>query len=206
MRRFSLKPYCWLLLLAGLVTTLAGCGADGDILEPNTQRYTAFVSSLQDAEEDDVITIDVYRDSDCDDNGTADDPEPWTDVLADITVSVDEKAPGLTLTDYTIQYIPLRSPDTQGVYRTGPDLIDLTDHGSFTFSVPSGTEAEFTITCLSIDSKIDYRNHWLNDADLANLAVARYTIRITMYFVDEYSEERSITVERTVYLSNYDNC
>ena len=94
MRRFSLKPYCWLLLLAGLVTTLAGCGADGDILEPNTQRYTAFVSSLQDAEEDDVITIDVYRDSDCDDNGTADDPEPWTDVLADITVSVDEKAPG----------------------------------------------------------------------------------------------------------------
>lgn len=204
MRPFNVKLLCSIGLLIGLAVTM-GCGSGSDLLDEPGDRYTAFMS-LTDAQDDDVLNIDVFFNPDCDGNGVFDDPEPFTDVIAYINIAVSANAPGITLRSYTIEYIPLLSPDSNGVYRLGPDLIDLTDHGSFTIHVSSNGEATFPITCMSMDTKNDLAFHMVTDADLANLEVARYTIRITLHFEDDSLEDRDIIVDRTVDMSSYDNC
>ncbi len=206
MRPFNMKLLCCIGLLMGVAMIILGCGSGGDLLDQPGYRYTAYMT-LEDADEENVIEIDIYQIPDCNGDGVTDDPEPFTDVLATINIDVDEDAPGITLKGYTIEYIPLLSPDSGGVYRLGPNLIDLTDHGSFNFHIPSNGTGSFPITCMSYDTKNDLLSHMLTDADLLNLEVARYTIRITLHFEDDYLEDRDIVVDRTVDLSPYyDNC
>ena len=143
---------------------------------------------------------------DCDGNGIFDDPEIFTDLFADFQITVTAGAPGITLTSYTIEFIPELSNDSVGNTIMPPDLPDITDAGSFTLEIPSGTTAVFSTTCFTVDQKVDYFTRNQTDPVLANLIIARYTVRFTMVFADEFLEERVITESRTVLLGPYDNC
>ena len=178
---------------------LFGCGS-GDILDENNQRYRASMS-LQDGGNDDYLTIDIYQNPDCDGEANTTDPEFYTDVLADITVSVDSGAPGITLNHYRIEYIPLLSSDGLGNAILPPELVEPED-GAYIVSVTSGGTGTFTITLLSVDVKEEFYNWWIT----STVDVARYEMRVTLYFTDEYLEDREIEVTRTVFLGNYDNC
>ncbi len=187
-----------LILFTGFTLLGCGSGGEGDVLDENEQRYTADVS-FSDADEDNILTIDVLQQM-CDTE-----PEIFTDVLATISLDISPGAPGLTLESYSIEFIPVASSDTNDQQVMPPDLADP-EEGFYTFSVPSGGSSEFTITLMRIDTKDFYLQQWLSDPALANLVVARYRIRIELHFVDEYGVDRDIELDRTVFLSNYDNC
>jgi len=195
---------CRILLSAVLLLAsfgLNGCGS-GDLLDEPGQRYEAYMV-VEDAGEE-VLTIDTVQ-ADCDPELGTVDPEPFTDTLGIINVSVDAGAPGITLQRYRLQYIPLQSPDGTGQLVLPPNLIDP-GFGNFPFDVASGGSAEFTITLLGVETKEEYEYLKSLDASLADLFFSRYILRVTLYVVDEFDEEREIVVERTVWLGPYDNC
>ena len=198
--RKAAKSLSIIILFALGCIWIYSCGSGSDLLDEQNSNYTGFIS-FSDGGQEDTLTIDVLRDLDCDNDGNATDPEPFTDVLARINISVDENAPGITLRDYQIEFIPISTPDPFGTPIMPPDLTDLTAHGSFTFSVPSGGDGSFTITCMNFNTKDQFVLNWP-----ATLENARYTIRVTLNFEDEYLEERQIILERTVLLDDYDRC
>ncbi len=278
------KLICFVGLLAGLA--LIGCdGSDGPLDEVG-QRYEA---NLEIRDINDVsLSIDVLQ-NDCDGE-----PEDFGPVAADIDISVDVTAPGISLIDYTIEYFPLISEDGTGTLVMPPDL-DRPFTGFYNIDIPSGGSAGFSITCMTVDTKDEYLNKsgydweldtvgWQNDinakqdqvdakeveiddkqeeiivkqieiADLeaadrstiraeAELAIlqieledleteledleseltalqdngpsiiwtfpelieARYNIRITLNFVDTHGEDRTIVLDRTVWLGPFNNC
>lgn len=179
-----------------------GCG-DTDLLDENDQRYTTSIA-FEDAGEE-WLTIDILQNPDCNADGTLDDPEFFTDVLANVTVNVAADAPGITLQRYTIEYFPIGSATGNDDIQLPPDLADPPD-GFSTIPIQSGSSATFTLTCMTVSTKAECVNKVLADPNFAIGDTLRYDIRITMYFTDEYLYDRTIEVERTIYLNNYDNC
>jgi hypothetical protein len=231
MRKFCLK------LTAALISVfclwIIGCGDDD-----HGGEYIAQVS-FQDADEDDMMTIDIARGV-CDTQDLnmidSDDLEDYTDVFADITLSVAAWGQGITITGYTLEYIPLISEDGNHNLVTPPALNNLVDRGANNLYIAPGESATFTITCLSSDQKEEYRNligwtfyqvdfdsddpadgiddssnyFWAIDATvnpaLSDLEVARYTIRIILHCRQDSGESEGIEIRRTVYFGNYNNC
>jgi hypothetical protein len=178
-----------------------GCGTD-DLLEENNLRYQTNVS-FEDAEESDTLTVDVYQDSDCDDDANTTDPEPFTDLFANITIEIDDATtPGLEMTSYEVSFQPLLCYNNAGNAVNPPSLG--TYRGEYDVMIPSASEVEFTITCMEADLK-RYLSGWVSPAIPIDVKL-RYTVTIRMNFVDEFDEEREITVERTLYFGNYNNC
>jgi hypothetical protein len=175
-----------------------GCG-DDDLLEENNLRYQTDVS-FTDVEEDDTLTVDTNQVFDCDGDGNFTDPEPFTDLFANITITIeDENTPALEMTGYSVSFRPLRSYDGAGNDYTPPSVG--TYSGTYDVIIPSASEVSFYITCMESDLK-DYINGFLNPIDI----VFRYEVTIRMDFIDDYDEEREITVERTLYFGAYNNC
>ncbi len=281
---YNFKFICLIGLLAGLA--LLGCdGSDGPLDEVG-QRYEANMEIKDFA--DISLSIDILQ-SDCDGE-----PEGYGDVVAEIDIAVDALAPGISLKDYTIEYFALISEDGTGNMVMPPDL-DRPFTGFYNLDIPSGGSAEFSLTCMTVDTKQEYRvkvgydwyydtvgwqadlddkqadidakeddiettqnsiiinledtaeaeaNGWSTirlEAQLANLQndledleteleeletelteledsgppivwifpellVARYNIRITLNFEDTHGEDRTIVLDRTVWLGPYDNC
>ncbi len=280
----NFKLICLIGLLAGLA--LLGCdGSDGPLDEVG-QRYEANMEIKDFA--DISLSIDILQ-SDCDGE-----PEGYGDVVAEIDIAVDALAPGISLKDYTIEYFALISEDGTGNMVMPPDL-DRPFTGFYSIDIPSGGSAEFSLTCMTVDTKEEYRvkvgYDWYLDtvgweADIAakeaeivakeddivtqrrlvvaqqveierltangdstiaaeaelvylqddladleteleeletelteledsgppivwifpELLVARYNIRITLNFEDTHGEDRTIVLDRTVWLGPYDNC
>jgi hypothetical protein len=256
-----------LIGLGLLWSIIIGCGST-DLLDEVGQRYTAMIS-IQDLDNE-TLSIDViqsYCDSDVEDYGP---------VTASVEFAVGA-APGITLQNYTLEYFPLESADGTGVLVMPPDLESPINGGNLGIDISSGGSASFEITCLSVDTKEEYRIEvgWIYnteisagqalitakqaeidaleadifqlrldiiaaeqngdpteamelvlegyEADLEELELeynqlyygfytipelqeARYLIRITFNFEDEYGVSRTIVRERTVWLGNYDNC
>ena len=233
------KLVCVISLLAAAFCVGCGgssSGGDDGFLDEVGDRYRVNSVSFSDADEDDVLTIDIAR-QECDDNITVfgggnfgfDSLEPYTDVLATVSLDVDAEAAGVWLTGYTIEYIPRESATGNPSDPLGmpPELADLFDQGSNRIFFPQGSSSTFTITCLTIDTKEEFFNAsgWTSeiipidedgdgDTDFAVLAyfspeidISRYTIRIRLEFEDQFGyDDRDITIERTIYLSDYDNC
>lgn len=185
-----------ILLLMGVLFN--GCGT-GDVLDENNQRYLTYVT-FTDAEEDEVLDVDIWRNPDCDGDGNFTDPEPITDLLANITITVPEDSPGITMTGYKVSFAPNRTVDSSGNVVAPPNM-PTTYQGVYTIDIPSDSEASFWITCMEIDMK-DYMSTFLTALD----TYFRYTVTIRMDFVDEYGQGRDLTLKRTLYFGAYDNC
>jgi hypothetical protein len=196
-KRLIIKAIVTLLAIAGLCSCSGG-EEGGGLLEENNLRYSANIAGFDDGPNTNTLTIDVTQIV-CD-PGPPPENETWTDTLANINVSVSAGAPGITLDHYEIDYIPILSTDINDDQIMPPDLNDLAD-GFYIISIPSGGSASFPITCMRVDTK----TYYFNNAP-ATLMVARYDIRIKLVFIDEYGVEREITVRRTVFLKEYDNC
>jgi hypothetical protein len=169
-----------------------GCGTE-DLLEENNLRYQTDVS-FTDGEQDDTLTVDLVQ-QDC--NGT---PEVVTDLFANITITIeDETTPGLEMTGYEVTFRPLRHYDQSNNPVIGPSVGSYT--GEYDVNIPSASEVQFSITCMEWDLK-DYMGGFLSVIDWE----FRYRVTIRMDFIDEYDEEREITVERTLYFGAYNNC
>jgi hypothetical protein len=230
MLRTAISIATTLIIAASL--WIYGCGSS-DLLDEVGGRYTTSVV-FTDAD-DETMTIDVARDE-CDDNATLsgglDDLEVYTDVLADITITVAADAPGITITGYTLEYLGELSEDGTHTLVMPPTLNNLPDRGSNNLFIDSAASRTFTITCFSTDQKEDYRDligwtfyttpidedgngsfdylfpYWAiaPGTIYEDLETSRYTIRITLHCTDEYGVDRDIEIRRTIYLGSYDNC
>ncbi len=176
---------------------LVGCGDD------NFQGDYATNISFQDGGEDSLLTFDMYRATPCDPADPDSDDEPFTDVLADIEITVTGDAPGLKLNGYTIEYIPELSEDGTHTLVMPPTLDNLYDMGSNNLYLPPNSTTTFTTTCFSIEQKEEYR---LLISAFADLLFSRYTIRFIFYFTDDNGQSKEIEVRRTAYLGSYDRC
>lgn len=175
-----------------------GCGTD-DLLEENNLRYQTHVS-FSDGDENDVLTVDTEQIFDCDGDGNATDPETFTDLFANIEITIeDEDTPGIEMTGYHVSFRPLRSYDGAGNAVTPPSVGAYS--GTYDVFIPSASEVSFFITCMEDDLK-GYIDTFRNPIDI----IFRYEVTIRMDFIDEYDEEREITVERTLYFGAYNNC
>jgi hypothetical protein len=128
---------------------ILGCGSGGDLLDEPGQRYTANIAIKDLGEE--RLTVDVIQDyceSDWEDYGPA---------AAAVDFAVDANAPGITLIGYTLEYIPLESEDGTGTIVMPPTLDSPLRGGNLGYDIPSGGSASFDITCMSVDTKEEYR-------------------------------------------------
>ena len=203
--------------------------------------------------------------------------EDYGPASAAVTFSADVDAAGITLKEYVLEYIPLESEDGTGTIVMPPTLDSPLRGGNLEIDIQPGGTASFSITCMSTDTKEEYRRKvgWVfygevpegqaaidakaaevaakeaeiaakqaeiaaavgNDALVAALTAqlevleeeltqledelaalpftfytvpelmeARYKIRITFHFEDEFGEDRDISREATVWLGPYDNC
>ena len=185
---------------------LYGCGSD--IMDEEGLRYTAVLEVEDNG--DGTLQVDTIQDM-CEEE-----PEDFSDALATVKVTVAQGAPGITLKSYSIEYIPLPSADGSGVLVQPPALIGPL-WGYSTFSIKAGGTGDLPITLMSVDTKNEFniKMGWLFNSGAGwvyyppepdELQMGRYTVRVTLYFEDQYSGKRTIFVDRTVYLSNYDNC
>lgn len=153
MRSFNVKLWGCIGTIC-VVAMIIGCGG-GDLLDETGQRYSASIAIKDLGEE--TLTVDViqsYCDSDVEDYG---------DATAAVSVTVSEDALGITLESYSIEYIPLESEDGTGTIVMPPTLDGPLTGGNSGIDIGSGGSEDFTITCLSTDTKEEFRikNGWL---------------------------------------------
>ena len=193
MKRLIIK----VLFLSFICMCFCSCGGDtGGI-------YTTSVS-FSDGTEDDVIGFDAIQDiCKAATPTTPADYETFTDVVANITLTVGEGMPGVTINSYSLEYDPLTSVAADNSTATPPSFPSLTGetgNGSNNIHVDSDSSAEFSITCFSTSQKTAFVNNW------PGTYTARYTVRIVLHCTDDSGYDRDIEIRRTVYISNYDNC
>jgi hypothetical protein len=142
------------LLVIGLVG-LSGCGAGDDLLDEPGQRYMASIA-IQDLDSE-TLTVDVIR------NYCDNDVEDYGPASAAVNFTVDSNAPGITLQSYSLEYIPLESEDGTGTIVMPPALDGPLNGGNLGIDILSGGSASFEITCMSTDTKEEYRTKvgWL---------------------------------------------
>ena len=211
--RQAAKTLGIILLVLGSVW-IYGCGSGSDLLDEQNSRYTASLSV--DDQTDTEFSIDIAQD-DCDLNATTTgDTEDYFPAIGEITVTVGADAPGITLQSYEIEYIPRLSED--GTHNlVMPPVLDDPLPASYNVYIPTASTVVFSLTAISVDTKEEYRNltGWTLFFDAVtgalywvppNLDEARYTVRFTLHFKDENSEDRTITVEQTVWFGDFDNC
>ena len=212
MRPFNVKLFCCIGFLAGLMIFM-GCGSSGDLLDEVGQRYTATIQT-EDFADINNLAIDVAQD-DCDMNATTtDDWEDYGPTIVNVEIGVSTDAPGITLQSYTIQYIPRPSEDGTGTIVTPPALDDPLP-GNYNIDIPSGGSASFSLTCMSVDTKQEYRLKtgwaWYDDGNARywispTLDEGRYTIRYTFNYLNTEGHTGSIVRDTTVWLGDFDNC
>ncbi|MFA6010894.1 MAG: hypothetical protein WC799_12990 [Desulfobacteraceae bacterium] len=135
-----------LIILSFLYFWINGCGGD------TGGTYTAQVN-FTDADEE-IMTLDLVQDV-CGTYKAGEQPkyELFTDTLANITITVAEGMPGLTIRGYSISYIPLQSATGLGNMVAPPTTNALTNQGNNNIHIPTNSSSTFTITCFSTDQK-----------------------------------------------------
>ncbi len=137
-----------IMMVLGLML-IYGCGSS-DLLDETGQRYTATIA-IQDLDKE-TLTVDAFRSS-CDGE-----PEPYGPVSAAVTFTVnDTEAAGITLTNYVIEYTPLPSEDGVSGIVMPPTLDSPLYGGNLGIDILPGESASFDITCMSTDTKEEYR-------------------------------------------------
>lgn len=211
MRPFNVKLLGCIGLFTIFTMIIGGCGSGNDLLDPVGQRYTASIE-IQDFAEFD-LAVDAVQDN-CEMDATADDDwEDFGPAIANVTVAVDSDAPGITLQSYTIEYIPQLSPN--GTTTEMPPALEDPLPGAYNIDIASGNSATFSLTCVSVDTKVEYRDKvgwtWFNNGTVRywvppSLEEGRYTIRFTFTFLNTEGHTEVITKNATVWFGNFDNC
>lgn len=191
---------CRLVLLLIICLFLGACGSS-DVSEEEQDFWVSM--TVNDAGET-TREIDVNRVLDCDGDGTADDPEIYTDVVASITI-VNDAGLAIRIESYTVDFLPLQGPDGTGAMITPPSLNSYPDAMSNSDWIDTGTSYTISaITVMTTDTKFEYRVKRAA-AGLVN-EVGLYTIRVTLSIVDEEGGPFSLVVNEQVALGFYDNC
>ncbi len=162
-----------ILVLVGL--WISGCGGSDDLLDEPGQRYRATIA-IKDLDEE-TLSVDIIQswcDSEAEDYGPA---------SAAVSFTVDANAPGITLQEYILEYIPLESEDGTGTIVLPPFLDSPLRGGNLGIDIQSGGTASFDITCMSVDTKEEYRTKvgWLYYTETAGglAAIAAKETEIT---------------------------
>jgi hypothetical protein len=208
MRRTVYKLGVITIILAALL--ISGCSSSSDPLDEIGQRYTAFLS-VED-NEDSTLQVDTFPTA-C----SVDETEEWSDTLALVEITVTQGAPGITLQSYDIEYRPLGTPYFGGSFTPPP--LNNPARGYATFSIPSGGTGELPITLLSVSTKFEFDidmgwyykigDDWVYDPAWQypdEPQEGRYTIRVRLNFEDVTGNKRTITIDRTALLKDYNNC
>ncbi len=189
---------CRLVLLLIICLFLGACGSP-DVSDEERSYWASM--TVEDAFE---VTrdIDVTMDLDCNDDGNPNDPEPFTNVFADITITVSDTGLPIRVESYTVDFLPLQSVDDFGNPIMPPSLTSYPGPMLDSDSIDTGTSYTISgITVMTFDTKDEYLNKWsgLNWVSL-------YTISVTLSIVDEEGGRFSLVVNEQVNLSFYDNC
>jgi hypothetical protein len=191
-----------ILFLVGL--WCYSCGT-GDFLDETNLRYQIDVE-FADGGDEATLSADIHWNDDCNGDGNTTDPEDFTDLIANIEITVDENAPGLTMTGYRVSFEPLTTVDTSGNIIQPPDM-PTPYTGSYDVDIPSNSIVSFWITCMEIDMKL-YMETFMPACTIVGCPdyIYRYQITIRMDFIDEYLESRDFTIRRTIYFGRYNKC
>jgi hypothetical protein len=199
MRLFNLDNKLFLpICLMFIALLLFGCGGS-DLFDEQGGRYV-FDLNITDGDESDTQDIDLTRDLDCDDDGTADDPETYTQVYGDISVSVAPDAPGLTLLRYTVNYYPALSLDDNGVWQNPPPIPSQSPLITSEF-VDSGQTATERIIIMTFDTK-----GYVVANFPAALFSALYTIEVEVVYENYEGNEETYRFYKDVTMSFFDRC
>lgn len=189
---------CRLVLLLIICLFLWACGAS-DV--SNEERDYWASMTVEDAYET-TRDIDVTQDQDCNDDGNTNDPEPFTNVGADIMITVNDTGLPIRVLSYTVDFLPLQSVDDAGNPIMPPPLSSYSGPNLNSDWIDTGTSYTISgITVLTVSTKAEYFLKWsgLNFVSL-------YTISVTLSIVDEEGFHFSLVVDEQVNLSFYDNC
>jgi hypothetical protein len=199
MRLFNLDNKLFLPICLMFITLLPlGCG-ESDLFDEQGGRYV-FDLIITDGDESNTQDIDLTRDDDCDDDGTPDDPELYTQVYGDITVSVAPDAPGLTLLRYTVNYYPALSLDDNGVWQNPPPIPSQSPLITSEF-VDSGQTATQRIIIMTFDTK-----GFVVANFPASLFSALYTIEVEVVYENYEGNEETYRFYKDVTMSFFDRC
>jgi hypothetical protein len=187
-----------MLLIAGI--WLLGCGS-GDLLDESNFKYRVSMT-MSDSGEDDTMSIDMVRSTDCDEDGNTteedDTEDPLTAAYGSITITVAPDAAGITLDSYDVEYIPVDSPDGTGGSFTPVDLQGF--HGELdSLFIGSGETGVEGVLLMTIATKNEYG--WV-----AGDPEAIYSIKVTLHCIDEGGEDRDIEVFKDVLLFDVWRC
>lgn len=189
---------CRLVLLLIICLFLGACGSS-DVSEEERDFWASM--TVTDANQT-TRDIDLTMDLDCDDDGTADDPELFTNVGADITIVVNDTGLAIRVESYTVDFLPHRSDDGTGTVITPPSLNSYPDAMLNSDWIDTGTSSTISgVTVMTFDTKDEYLAKWAGVQE-----VGLYTIRVTLSIVDEEGDRFSLVVNEQVALSFYDNC
>ncbi len=192
---------CRLVLLLIICLFLGACGSS-DVSD--VERDFSASMTVTDAGET-TRDIDVFMNPDCDGDVTTDDPETFTNVSADITIFVSDTGLAIRIGSYTVDFLPLQSPDGTGTLITPPSLSSYPDTMLNSDWIDTGTSSTISgITVMTFDTKTEYRAKQ-EAAGLVN-QVGLYTISVTLSIVDEEGGRFSLVVNEQVTLSFYNNC
>lgn len=198
----------WFFTIMLLILTLIyGCGSMGGVdgddnigIEIQAQDY-GFESDAG------TLTVDVFqaccRESGEDGENTY---EPFGNTLGDVTfkyLGADGADNTYRFDNYTVEYIPLTSPDGEGGTFVPPDLQPLDRNISNTIVLSRNfTESLRTIILIPINTKSEY----LNKVIRANLSVhGLYSLKVT-FFGEKNISEFAIDSAVDVALGNYNHC
>ncbi|MCP4745106.1 MAG: hypothetical protein GY874_03040 [Desulfobacteraceae bacterium] len=132
--------------------------------------------------------------------------EPFTSAFAEIHLLTDVNSVNISLQGYKIEYIPAGTFQRYGDFATPPDLENRTGEYSIPVKLPSDSNLIITLKCISVFTKNEYVNKIESDSNFELFDIASYTVKITLYLVDEYGVEKEAVMERNVFFSNFKNC
>jgi hypothetical protein len=123
MRPISIK----LMSIIGLMVTLllfVGCGGGGDLLDEVGNRYHG--TAIPKDNDDTTRDIDVVWNTNCDNDATTIDPEPYTGFIVSVTIESDTTAvtgDTFNVESYTVSF----RPNHGSYYATGVVAADMPD-------------------------------------------------------------------------------
>lgn len=233
MFKTAYNRFGWLILAAALLV-FAGCGGSESGIEGEEEVIAVELSAHDDgdSESEGTFTIDVRR-SLC---GTPDEepeepaeetpaeeasasieeltPEPYFDTLGKGTFHYifycPTCPPGADETyiidSYTVEYIPLKSPESGGGFFFPPQLVSLDNRPIINQMVLSRefTTAERSFIMISVNTKTEFQEKSIiQDTPRTG---AFYSIRVTFHGRNRVGGSFSTTSDLQVTFGNYNNC